>query len=305
MAKERFVSVVAVSQEGIRDKAESDPRALWSETMERLDLAATERPDIVCLPECAPGGEPQCVPGPASEEISAWAARQSCYVVLPLLVRDGESLTNSALLIGRDGRIQERYDKIHLTESALRALQRPGQPDPPVFRTDFGLIGVQICFDVNWHEPWRRLEEKGAEIVFWPSAYPAARQLSALAWMNEYYVVSATMTRTSRIYDITGETLAASGVFHEWARARLCMGKRLFELDYQIGVSREIEARYGERVRVRWYSEEDWFTLESCDPELAVDEIVREYRLVPKRAYHERCREANERVRRGLPLPRA
>ena len=35
----------------------------------------------------------------------------------------------------------------------------PGAIVPPVFKTDFGLIGIQICFDAHWPEQWRSLKE--------------------------------------------------------------------------------------------------------------------------------------------------
>jgi hypothetical protein len=50
---------------------------------------------------------------------------------------------------------------------------------------------VQICFDINWYDTWQRLKRKGVKIVFFPSAYPAAQQLSALALVNRFYIVSS------------------------------------------------------------------------------------------------------------------
>ena len=76
----------------------------------------------------------------------------------------------------------------------------PGALDPPVFQADFGTIGIQICFDVNWSSTWAKLKQKGAEILFWPSAFAAPRHLSALAWQNQFYVASATLNGASRIF---------------------------------------------------------------------------------------------------------
>jgi len=58
----------------------------------------------------------------------------------------------------------------------------PGALKPPVFRTDFGVVGAQICFDMEWHDGWQNLRKGGAEIVFWPSAFAGGTAVNAKAW---------------------------------------------------------------------------------------------------------------------------
>jgi len=96
---------------------------------------------------------------PQSQTLDTWAKKHRCYVICPIKVRDGERTFNSAVLIDRSGAIVGRYDKIRPTEGELKRSVCPGAVDPPVFQTDFGAIGSQICFDVNWHSQWRRLNE--------------------------------------------------------------------------------------------------------------------------------------------------
>jgi beta-ureidopropionase len=120
-------------------------------------------------------------------------------------------MQNSAVLPERKGPIIGQYNKTHPTEEELTEGTRPGENVcSPVLKTDFGVIGVLICFDVNWRDQWRYLKEQGVQIVFWPSAYPAGRQLPALALVNQYYIVSSTMDGAAHIYDITGEVLVTS-----------------------------------------------------------------------------------------------
>jgi predicted amidohydrolase len=171
---------------------------LLEETMARLDQAASFQPDIACLPELFPNRPPEPVPGPVTERLAAWARQRSCYVVFGLKTKTGNRIFNSAVLIDRKGQVSGVYSKTHPTEGELEEGTTPGRVDPPLFETDFGVIGVQICFDVNWWESWKRLKQLGAKIVFFPSAFPAARQLSALALMNQYYIVSSAMRGSSR-----------------------------------------------------------------------------------------------------------
>jgi len=294
--KDRAVQVATVTQDYLHAQSTEE---LVAETLERLDAAASCGPDIVCLPETFSGKEGESVPGAMTERLSAWARAKSCYVICSIASREDGHRFNSAVLLDRKGDIVGKYDKMHPTEGELQDGVRPGA-DAPVFETDFGGIGIQICFDVNWRDVWAGLKQRGAEIIFWPSAYPAHRMLSALAWMNECYVVSSTRTRASRIYDITGEVLAQSGMFQPWAHATLHLGKRLFEIDYHMGKIREVEQKYGRRVLIQWYHDEDWFTLTSVDPTLETEDIIAEFEMVPLQPYHDRCDRAIEAARRAM-----
>lgn len=289
-----LVRVVTVTQDGLNEAPGQD---LIDATMRRLDQAAVFRPDIACLPETFSRGEPENVPGPTTEQLSAWAKKHHCYVICPISVRDGERIFNSAILIDRQGALVGRYDKIRPTEGELRASVCPGVDEPPVFESDFGRIGIQICFDVNWRGQWRRLKEQGARIIFFPSAYPAARQLKTLAWRNQVYIVSATKTRAASLYDITGDVIATTGKYQPWAGAVLPLGKRIFEIDYHVGKMREIVRKYGSRVDVTWYHDDDLVSLASLDPQLTVEDLIKEYELTPHRAYIERAQQAQDDCR--------
>jgi beta-ureidopropionase len=283
---DRIIRVVTISQDGVW-RSSGD---LLEPAMARLDQAGSFHPDIACLPEMFSNRAPELVPGPVTERLSAWARAHSSYVIFGLRTKKGDRIYNSAILLDRHGRVVGQYSKIHPTEDEIKDGTTPGQDDgPPVFHTDFGTIGVQICFDVNWRDEWRRLKEEGAEIVFWPAAYPAARQLPALALWNQYYVVSSPMTGAAHIYDITGRVLASSGKYQEWAQAVLPLGERLFEVDYNAPKAQEIQQKYGSRVEVTWYHDSDWFTLASLDPDLTVEALIKEYGLTPLDAYISRA----------------
>ena len=244
-----------------------------------------------CLPETFTEGEPETLPGATSERISAWARDHRCYVVFSIKVAPRVRTFNSAVLIGRQGEIVGRYDKIRPTEEEIASGICPGATDPPVFETDFGKIGIQICFDANWHEQWRKLKEKGAQIVFFPSAYPATRQLRTHAWVNQYFVVSSTKDRSSSIYDIAGDEITTTGKFQPWTGAELPIGARLFEIDFHVKKMRAIAAKYGPKVHIVWYHDDDVVTLTSLDPDLTVDDLITEFGLTPHSAYHQRCQQ--------------
>jgi hypothetical protein len=159
------------------------------------------------------------------------------------------------------------------------------------------MIGIQICFDVNWREGWRHLKEQGAQIVFWPSAYAAGRQLPALALTNQFYVVSAVEGGESHVFDITGEPLATTGKYQYWAGATLPLGKRLFETDYNMPKAQEIQQKYGSRVEVTWYHDSDWITVASLDPNLSTEDLIKEYALIPLHDYIARSTKEQDQSR--------
>ena len=206
---------------------------------------------------------------------------------------------NSAILIDRQGRIAGQYNKIHPTETEIQKGTHPGDTELRVFETDFGTIGIQICFDVNWWDGWKRLKQSGAKIVFLPSAFPAATQLAALALTNQFYIVSSTNAGPSKIFDITGRVLASSGKHEPWAAAALPLGKRLFETDFHTSKARQIQQKYGSRVEVVWYNEDDWFTLASLDPELTTEEVIVEFGLTSLDDYRARATRVIDAARAG------
>ena len=162
---DRIVRVVTISQEGLK----MGTKDLLEPTMARLNQAASFHPDIACLPEMFSNRAPEPVPGPVTEKLAAWAREHSSYVIFGLRTKKGGIIYNTAVLMDRKGQIIGQYNKIHPTDGELKDGTTPGEDvGPPVFKTDFGTIGIQICFDVNWREEWRHLKEQGAQIVFWP-----------------------------------------------------------------------------------------------------------------------------------------
>jgi len=284
-----FPRVVTISQDGLQKTTGSER---FEATMTRLEQAGSFHPDIACLPETFTLAKAESIPGPTTNRLSKWAKANKSYVICPIKVESEGIVYNSALLIDRKGKIVGRYDKIHPTENELEESICPGAVNPQVFKTDFGTIGIQICFDVNWGAQWQRLKEAGADIIFFPSAYPADRQLTAHAWINQIYVVSSTLTKSASIYDISGEKLSTSGPYQHWASAVLPLGKRIFEIDYHVKKMREIQKKYGPKVELTWYHNDDLCSLASLDPDLSVEDIIEEFELTPHRDYIQRAQKA-------------
>lgn len=118
---------------------------------------------------------------PVLAAVRAAAARHRIHVQLgSLAVRAGEDgrYRNRAFLIGPDGGIVARYDKMHLFDVALpggetwreSAAYAPGE-GPVVAETPWGRIGLTVCYDLRFPDLYRRLTDDGATILTVPAAF--------------------------------------------------------------------------------------------------------------------------------------
>jgi predicted amidohydrolase len=186
-----------------------------------LDRAAAEKPDLVLLTETftengaqRPVTEAaQPIPGPTTAVLSAKARELHAWVVMSLLERDGDDVFNTAVLVDREGRIAGKYRKTHLPiEEAERGVT-PGR-DYAVFDTDFGKVGMLICWDHSFQESVRILRLKGAELVLVPIAGDEPMHWDVIsrarAIDNGLYIASSIGggKQGSRIVAPTGEVLA-------------------------------------------------------------------------------------------------
>ncbi len=85
---------------------------------------------------------------------------------------------NRSFLIGPDGAVMARYDKIHMFDVTISEDEayheskgyRPG--DTAVLaKTPIGAIGMTVCYDMRFPQLYRDLAQAGAEILTVPSAF--------------------------------------------------------------------------------------------------------------------------------------
>jgi predicted amidohydrolase len=98
---------------------------------------------------------------------------------LGLLTQDADGrFANRSFLIGPDGDIAARYDKIHMFDVNVSETEvyresegyRPGSK-AVVAETPFAKIGMTVCYDVRFPALYRRLAQGGAQIITVPAAF--------------------------------------------------------------------------------------------------------------------------------------
>lgn len=107
-------------------------------------------------------------------ELDVWLLLGS----LLLKAEDGDRFVNRSLLVGPDGGIAARYDKIHMFDVTLKdgesyresAAYRPG--NRAVVADAAGLrLGMTICYDLRFPRLFRALAQAGAQVISVPSAF--------------------------------------------------------------------------------------------------------------------------------------
>jgi predicted amidohydrolase len=134
--------------------------------------------------------------GPSAGRAAAIAREAGVALLYGYPERDGGTVYNSALLIGRDGRPLANYRKTHLYGSGEKRLFAPGE-SLKLAELDGLKIGILICYDVEFPEAVRALALAGADLIAVPTALiqpfeiVARTLVPARAFENQVYVAYA------------------------------------------------------------------------------------------------------------------
>lgn len=290
----REVTVVGVDLVGWPDKTAA---IRIKRMMQRMEDIAGLRPDVVCLPELFSSmwvseakqlgeyAEDEQHGGPVSDLVAAYAKKHSCYVVCPVITKKEGHFYNTSLLIDRQGKIAGVYHKTHPTTTEILPDQAfrgggtmPGALHQPAMQTDFGKVGLLICYDANWEESWDNYKRQGAEIVFFSSAFPGGRMLNHYALRNNCYIVSAT-GGDARVIDLSGNDLDISSEFVRYAWRNINLEKVSVTTWPTRDRLPDVFSKYGTRLNIKVWDRTDVITIESLDPELKVADVLKEFEI--------------------------
>jgi beta-ureidopropionase len=304
----REVWVAALTQQGIEGNSLEE---VIQSAIRKMGIVSSYQPDIICLPEffhiqglkgkkVSIEEASEAPIGKMTQPLADFARQQQCYVIAPIFTREKDACYNAAVLIDRSGKMVGEYRKARPTESEIADGITPGHADPPMFETDFGKIGIQICFDIEWLEGWQKLKQKGAEIVFWPSAFAGGKKVNTMAWWHKYHVVSSTHKNTTKICKPSGEEIAWSGNYNQWG---VCAPLNLEQAvlhswPYSLKFP-EIHQKYGTKVHTYTLHEEELSFIESRHPEIKVADVLQEFEI-PTYDQFKQSAEAAQHRRRSL-----
>lgn len=219
-----------------RPQSTGDPAVSVAEFCRVVEAAAVQKPDIICLPEgitvigtgktYAEVSEP--VPGPTTRTLGALAKKMHSYIVAGLIERDATTIYNTAVLVGRGGELVGKYRKTHLPQTEVEGGLTPGDAYP-VFQTDFGTIGLLICWDIQFPEPARALALQGAEMILLPIWGGSETLARARAIENHVFLITSSYDMKTFIVDPTGDVRAEATREKPVVLAELDLEKRIVQ----------------------------------------------------------------------------
>lgn len=229
-----------------------------------LEKIKDEKPDFVILPEmfCCPY-QTQNFPvyaeeegGPVWQQLSEYAKQYGIYLIggsMPEKDAEGK-VYNTSYIFDRQGKQIGKHRKVHLFDIDVTGGQTFKESDTltagdhdTVFDTEFGRMGVMLCFDIRFPELARMMVNDGAKAIFVPAAFnmttgPAHWELSfrTRALDNQIYMIGcAPMRDESAGYISWGHSI----VTDPWGRV-------IDMLDEKEGVLlTELDLDYEEQVR--------------------------------------------------------
>ena len=174
-----------------------------------LDSVGSQNVDLVLLPETFNSTryeDAEPLNGSAATLMSQKAKQYSMYVAGTFYHMDEskDCIYNTGLLFDRNGEMLGRYDKNHpYSQELLNGGVTPGT-EIPVFETDFGTVGIMICYDSWFTDVAELLALKGAEIILFPSMGYYQSIMPARASDNCVRIVASSQDSPLGIWDTSG-----------------------------------------------------------------------------------------------------
>ena len=172
-----------------------DPAANLTQTREYIRDSAARGADFVLTPEvtnCVSGSRTRQMevlhPETEDETLAALRAEAEALGIWLLIgslalkrAGPGAPFVNRSFLVAPDGSIRARYDKIHMFDVTISETEvyresagyAPGA-EAVLAETDFGTLGLTICYDLRFPALFRSLAQAGAQILTVPSAFARA-----------------------------------------------------------------------------------------------------------------------------------
>lgn len=280
-------AVIATCTLSIRDI--QDAGVLLANGLEMIDQMARVAdsqgwsPDIMLLPEhfAVPAGSnpfdtAEDLGGRTIEAVAARARTHGTYIVVPMYLRRGEAVHNSAVLLDRTGEPAGVYHKVFpvvLPDDSVEHGITPGR-EFPVFQTDFGRVGLQICWDVVFEDGWQALAAQEAELVLFPSAAPTVPLMVSYAHRHAFYIASSVMRPPSLIVDPQGRVIARSARNREAAVARVDLDYRVVPSTFLWSRGDALKRKYGDIIDWDWHDAEGSCLMTSSDPAMPVGRFL-------------------------------
>ncbi|MDR2862536.1 MAG: carbon-nitrogen hydrolase family protein [Puniceicoccales bacterium] len=171
------------------------------------EAAARQNADLLLYPEHVSQSSGDTSNGEQLQNLlSSLAAKHKMYVAASLLVidkTDGRKY-NRGVLYDRKGGLVGVYDKIHPYSPEIQTHNISPGVRTEIFKTEFGKLGMVICYDSWFTDVTELMALKGAEVILFPAAGYYRSLIPARAADNQVRFVISVLGRSYGIFDTAG-----------------------------------------------------------------------------------------------------
>ena len=207
-----------------------------------IDQVAKHNPDMIVLTEnvftTLEDKRPATavrLDGEEMEQLKQKARQYHTYISCSVLELDDDGVRhNTAVLINRQGELQNFRRKTHLTISEVEAGMPLNDEPLEVWDTDFGKVGVLVCWEHFFPEAVRVLTLQGMELLLIPThGFDMSRAACRAMDNGIYLATSHVWSRDTVIVGPNGKVVdTADGKGYAFAEIDLNEPKHIFWLSY-------------------------------------------------------------------------
>ena len=227
---------VIIATVNLRPQSTKSAAASVKRFIETIEKSAPAKTDVILLPEgitvIGTGKQyvdvAETIPGPTTITLGEVAKKRNTYIVAGIYEREAHVVYNTSVLIDRNGNVAGKYRKVYLPSGEVEGGLTPGN-SYPVFETDFGTVGMMICYDVFFPDPARALVNRGAEIVLMPIWGGDLTLGKARAIENRVFLATSGYDYPTQVMDPDGEVLALAAKDGEVAVTTIDLNKRQWQ----------------------------------------------------------------------------
>lgn len=185
---------------------------------EFIDANSHLNPDLILMPEFFNSGvsvvefKKLAEDGKNSETLAFFskiAKEYHSYILTGSIIEkvtenDSEKFYNTSWLLDRDGKVIAKYRKMHLFDSfggTENQYNTPGD-EYVVADTDFGKVGMSVCFDIKFPKHYIELVKRGAEVIVEPAAWCAPNNILENA-KEEWILMNRARALDNMVYFIS------------------------------------------------------------------------------------------------------
>ncbi len=198
--------------------------------------------------------------GKIQSAVSRLAEESNLTIVAGSIPINGENgkARSACIVYGTDGEVLARYDKKHLFDVYIEGSQETYREsdtfihgsDVTVIDTCIGKVGLSICYDIRFPEMYRKMIDKGVQVIIAPSAFTEQTGrahweplLRARAIENLCYVIAANQ---SGLHANERKTYGNSMIIDPWGKiiSRIEKGTGVIVSEIDLELQKRIRAEF-------------------------------------------------------------